>query len=135
MLIQYVRKPGKEIEFINALGEKETKYLKGKPFGCMVSVVQGDTISLGWSLCSPRDEWDRDVAQSIAWARATMCQDLVKNNPDLILTVPQSLARDFEDFMFRSMKYFQTDELTLDYAYEYIVAQEEFVMIKAVKLF
>lgn len=126
MLVQYVRKPGKMVNGV---------FQKGKPFGCLVSVLQGDTISVGWSLCSPRDEWDRDVAQNIAWARATMCEDLVKKDPTIRLLVPQSLAKEFEEFMFRSMKYFKTADTTLGYAYEYTVANDDVMTIKAVKLF
>lgn len=126
MIIEYVRKPGKIVN-----GE----FVKGKPFGCLVAILQGDTISVGWSLCSPRDEWDRDVAQNIAWARATMQEDLVKTNPGLILLVPQSIAAQFEEFEYRSMKYFKTDIFTANYAYEYTVANDDVMEVKAVKMF
>lgn len=120
MLIEYIRKPGKMVN---------GKFQKGKPYGCLVSVIQGNTISVGWSLCSPRDEWDRDVAQNIAWARATMCEDMVGKT----LVVPQSIAAQFEEFMIRSMKYFQTDVLTTRYGYEYTIMSGYGVTVRGVK--
>ena len=125
MLTQYVRKPGKTVNGV---------FQKGKPFGCLVSVLQGDTISLGWSLCSPRDEWDRDVAQNIAWARATMCEDLVKEDSTVTLMVPQSLVKEFEEFMYRSMRYFKCHSLTVDYAYEYTISNDDVMEVKAVRI-
>lgn len=120
MLIEYIRKPGKMVD---------GKFQKGKPYGCLVSVLQGNTISVGWSLCSPRDEWDRDVAQNIAWARATTCEDMVGKT----LVVPQSIAAQFEEFMFRSMKYFKTDEVTVGYGYEYTISSDDVMDIRGFK--
>lgn len=129
-LIEYIRKPGKMVEFVNEkTGEKKMKFQKGKPYGCLVSVLQDNTISVGWSLCSPRDEWDRDVAQNLAWARATMCE----NMDGAILVVPQSIAAQFEEFVFRSMKYFQTDVLTTRYGYEYTIIDECDVTVRGFK--
>lgn len=121
MLIEYIRKPGKMVG---------NSFQKGKPYGCLVSVIQNGTVSVGWSLCSPRDEWDRDVAQNIAWARATMCEDMVGKT----LMVPQSIASQFEEFMFRSMKYFRTDEVTVGYGYEYTIASDDVAEVRGFKL-
>ena len=130
MLVEYIRKPGKAIGVvINEDGEGVVKYEKGKPYGCMVAVLQDDTISLGWSLCSPRDEWDRDVATNIAWARATVCED----HRGAAMMVPQSISEQFEGFMFRAMKYFKTDVLTVDYGYEYIIADDDVMTLRGFK--
>lgn len=130
MLIEYVRKKGKEIEFVDEkTGEKKTKFLKGKPFGCLVAILQEDTISIGWSLCSSRDEWDRDVAQNIAWARATVCED----HRGVVMSVPQSIAEQLESFIYRAMKYYQTDILTCDYGVEYVIAVDDVMNLKAFK--
>lgn len=130
MIIEYLRKPGKPLGYVvNEDGESVMKYEKGKPFGCLVAVLQEDTISIGWSLCSPRDEWDRGVAQNIAWARATVCED----HRGTIMVVPQSIADQFESFVYRSMRYFQTDVLTCDYGFEYILADDDVMTIKAFK--
>lgn len=130
MIIEYLRKPGKELGFVmDESGNQVMKYEKGKPYGCMVAVLQNDTISIGWSLCSPRDEWDRDVAQNIAWARATVCED----HRGTIMMIPQSIAEQFESFMYRSMRYFQTDVLTCDYGYEYTIANDDVMTLKAFK--
>lgn len=120
MLVEYVRKPGKPFE-------------KGKPFGCLVSVLQGDTISVGWSMCSPVDQWDRDVAQNIAWARASMQEDLVKDDPRLVLLIPQSIAKQFEEFMYRSMRFYKSHSFTAEYAYEYVVSDDDVMTVKAVR--
>lgn len=130
LLIEYIRKPGKKIEFVNEkTGEKKMKFQKGKPYGCLISVIQNGTVSVGWSLCSPRDEWDRDVAQHIAWARATMCKDMVGKT----LMVPQSIAAQFEEFMFRSMKYFRSDDVTVGYGYEYTIASDDVAEVRGFK--
>lgn len=134
MLIEYIRKPGEIIGFEMTDVTEDTEMLtairvKGKPYGCMVAVLQDDTISLGWSLCSPRDQWDRDVAQNIAWARATSCE----NYRGAVMLVPQSIAEQFEAFMHRSMKYFQTDALTADYGYEYTLSDDDVMVMKAFK--
>ena len=132
MLIEYTRKKGKEIEFVDEkTGEKKTKFLKGKPFGCLVAILQEDTISIGWSLCSSRDEWDRDVAQNIAWARATVCED--HRGRGVVMSVPQSIAEQFEAFAWRSAKYFQTDNFTCDYGFEYSIAVDDVMSLKAFK--
>jgi len=127
MIIQYVRKPGKTVNGV---------FQKGKPYGCLVGFLQpkNSTISVGWSICSPRDEWDRDVAQNIAWARATMCEELAEKDPKMLIMVPHSIAKEMVEFILRNMRYYKTDETTVNYAYECQVAGDSEVSVKGLKL-
>lgn len=43
---------------------------KGEPKGVVVAVREGDEVFYGYSLCSPKDKWNKKQGVKIATARA-----------------------------------------------------------------
>lgn len=86
------------------------QYVRGKnnaPVGLMVATVDDENrIILGWSMCSPKDKFDKDKAYLIAYNRmhskkVQTCGNLGYNLPDEV----------FDHFVMRAIKYFQTDHI------------------------
>lgn len=55
MLITYIRK-------------NKTEKSKGVPIGCVVAL---DKNHIGWSLCNPKDKWNKKLGLEIAKGRAS----------------------------------------------------------------
>lgn len=80
------------------------KYIRdrrGNPVGAIVATANG----VGWSLChkSDRKRFTKENAVKVAIARA----DFHLSGSDRVLTIPNSLRKDFDKMQIRREKYFR----------------------------
>ena len=70
-LFQFVREPQeKTLQKVEIAGEILTKAVSGRPIGVVVGCFSpGGTPMIGFSLCNPRDRWDRAKGRRIAMGR------------------------------------------------------------------
>ena len=105
MLIHYIRTPKKKRAVIdykmdNRCGARIIE-TGGDPIGVIVAI---DKNKVGWSLCSPRDKFNKErgkmVAQRRAEAYGTDSQKVFEN-------APYSIILDIQKMYERSQKYFK----------------------------
>lgn len=77
-----------------------------------VVVATGKGI-LGWSMCNPKDIFNKEKGLDIAYRRAEKAERLDASNPIKLLAfydrVPRTLSDLFEKIYDRSIKYFKDD--------------------------
>lgn len=105
MLIRYIRTPKKKRAVIDYKMDNHygTRIIEtgGDPIGVIVAI---DKNKVGWSLCSPRDKFNKErgkmVAQRRAEAYGTDSQKVFEN-------APYSIILDIQKMYERSQKYFK----------------------------
>ena len=76
---------------------------KRQPIGLIVSFVENEKIYIGWSKCSKRDVWSKELGQKIAFSRAYFHGD----NPTVKCEVAYSVKSDFIKMAERSERFFK----------------------------
>ncbi len=76
---------------------------KNNPRGVAVAVRENDEVFYGFSLCNPKDKYDKDQGLKIALARAFAPSYHLPDSTDTINTVLKA----YEDLESRALRYFK----------------------------
>ena len=105
MLIKYIRtpkcyKPKMEVT-LNGMRRAYLEETGGDPIGVIVSTERG---KVGWSLCNPKDRFDKKLGKMIAINRA---DSYGFDKDSLLSNVPNSIFTEVIKMYDRSTRYFK----------------------------
>ncbi len=78
---------------------------KGKPVGCMLTIVNDDEFFIGVSKCNPVDKYNKNIAIDIAFGRANEC--IKTNRENIFKVLPKSWHKKYLNFFDRSTRYYK----------------------------
>ena len=76
---------------VKYLREETNDGTKGKPFGVVVAI---DKETIGYSICNPKDRWNKKRGIEIAVGRAMKSKDFILN-----MKMPQKIFEKVEEVM------------------------------------
>ena len=95
MLINYIRQRN--------LSDEQNGY-KGVPIGIVVAL---DKEHIGWSLCCPRDKWDKKLGLKIAENRAKLGKDIQNVFDNVCVRTFNRIERPLEFIQEKAQRYFK----------------------------
>ena len=82
----------------------------GRSKAMFVATKMDNDVLIGYSMCHPRDKWDKFTAIKIAFSRAYVWYESKRD-----WKIPHSLRKDFGKFLYRCRKYYKGANISVKF--------------------